>query len=163
GADGGFREGSPGDRPMGAVHGIAGPARRPLTVRAARTAVLLSVLFVVVYGSTNWFTARYRAAEVGTWCFPWELTAVPYVPLLIVLCTRLAEPYGRHTRGGVRVVSYTWFGLIAASTVLTWQHHLVDVAGGFVLAAFAFYLFRDLGARLPVVPNVRVGGYYAAG
>jgi hypothetical protein len=83
--------------------------------------------------------------------------------LHIALCVILADLYARHTRGVVRVLSYTWFGLIALSTVLTWQHHLVDVAGGFVLAGFAFYLFREPGPRLPVVANVRVGCYYAAG
>ena len=51
---------------MGDVHGVGGPARRALMLRAARTAVLLSVLFVVVYGGTNWLTARRPAAEVGT-------------------------------------------------------------------------------------------------
>jgi hypothetical protein len=63
----------------------------------------------------------------------------------------------------VRILSYTWFGLIGISTVLTWQHHLVDVAGGFVVAAFAFYLFREDTVRLPVVANVRIGCSYAIG
>jgi len=45
--------------------------------------------------------------------------------------------------------------------VLTHQHHLVDIAGGAVLAGFAFYLFRERGAQLPVVPNRRIGCYYA--
>jgi hypothetical protein len=218
-------------------------------LRAAQTAVLLSLLFVLVYGSTNWFTAWRPASDVRTWYFAWEPAVIPYVPLLIVpymsidllffaapflcrddrelrlltrrvvfsilvaaalflvlplklawperprvggwfgdfveqsctapflmeyphnlfpalhitLCLILADFYGRHTRGIVRILSYTWFGLIALSTVLTWQHHLVDVAGGVVLAGFAFYLFREPAARLPVIVNVRVGCYYAAG
>jgi protein-tyrosine phosphatase len=233
---------------MGDIHGIGGPARRVLMLRAARTSVLLSLLFVVVYGSTNWLTAQRPDSDVGTWYFAWELTAIPYVPLLIVpymsidllffmatflcrdereiqvfarrvvfsnlvaaifflvlplklvwpqrpriggwfgdfveqsctapflmeyphnlfpamhiaLCLILADTYGRHTRGIVRVLSYTWFGLIALSTVLTWQHHLVDVAGGVVLAGFAFYLFRESASRLPVVPNVWIGFFSAA-
>ena len=32
-----------------------------------------------------------------------------------------------------------------------------------MLAAYAFHLFREPGARLPVVPNLRVGCYYAVG
>jgi predicted protein tyrosine phosphatase/membrane-associated phospholipid phosphatase len=212
-------------------------------------AVLLSVLFFVVYGGTNWFTAQRPEADVGTWFFGWELALIPYVPLLIVpymsidlfffaapfLCreerelrvlTRriafailvagafflllplrlawpdrpvvngwfgtfveasctapfvmayphnlfptlhialaliLADIYGRHTRGLVRVLSNMWFVLIGLSTLLTWQHHLVDVAGGFLLAGFSFYFFREADNRLPVVPNGRVGCYYAAG
>src|SRR5262249_43617215 len=81
--------------------------------------------------------------------------------LHIALCLILMDIYERHTRGIVRGVLLGWFGLIALSTVLTWQHHLVDIAGGAVLAAFAFYFFRESGTRLPVVPNVRVGCYYA--
>ena len=83
--------------------------------------------------------------------------------LHITLRTILAELYGRHTRGIGRVAVHVWFILIGFSTVLTHQHHLVDVAGGFVLAGFCFYLFRGPAARLPVVQNRRVGGYYAAG
>jgi len=224
-------------------------SRRGLMCRAAVTSVLLSLLFVVVYGFTNWFTAQRPDSVVGTWYFAWELTIIPYVPLMIVpymsidlfffgatfLCrderemrvfsrrvvflilvaaafflilplklawpprphvggwfgdfvdasnnapylmefphnlfpslhialrTLLSDIYARHTRGVVWVLSHIWFSLIGLSTMLTWQHHLVDIAGGFVLAGFAFYLFRDSGSRLPVVANVRVGGYYAAG
>lgn len=218
-------------------------------LRAAVTSVLLSALFVLVYGGTNWLTARRPAADVCTWYFPAELSLVPYVPALVVpymsidllffaapfLCgnrrelraltrrvvfailvaaafflllpLRLAWParphvggwfgdlveqsltapflmeyphnlfpalhvtlsvilgsvYARHTRGAVRALCIAWFGLIILSTVLTWQHHLVDVAGGFLLAAFAFYLFPESAPRLPVTVNFRVGSYYASG
>jgi predicted protein tyrosine phosphatase len=218
-------------------------------LRAATTSVLLSALFIVVYGGTNWFTAQRPGSVVRTWYFAWELRVIPYVPLLIVpymsidllfflapflcrderemrtfgrrvvfsilvaaefflllplklawparphvggwfgefversctapflmeyphnlfpalhitLCLILADLYARHTRGIVRAVSQTWFCLIGLSTVLTWQHHLVDIAGGTVLAGFAFFLFRESGACLAVVPNYRVGCYYTAG
>ena len=234
---------------MGDIHRSGGPARWALRVRAAATSVLLSLLFVVLYGSTNWLTAQRPDVDVRTWYFAWELSAVPYVPLLIVpymsidllffaaaflcrdaremgvfarrvvfrtswraafflllplklawpqrpvvggwfgefversctapflmeyphnlfpamhiaLCVILADLYGRHARGVARVVSYTWFSLIALSTMLTWQHHLVDVAGGLMLAGFAFYLFRETDTRLPVVANFRIGCCYAAG
>jgi protein-tyrosine phosphatase len=234
---------------MGHIYGISGPARPVLIFRAFRISVLLSVLFVVVYGSTNWFTAQRPDGDVRTWYFAWELTVIPYVPVLIVpymsidllfflaaflcrderelhvfaqrvvfsilvaaafflllplrlawpqrplvggwfgdfveqsctapflmeyphnlfpamhitLCLILADLYGRHTRGIVRVFSHTWFSLIGLSTVSAWQHHLVDVAGAIVLAGFAFYLYRESAVRLPVVPNVRIGCYYAAG
>jgi protein-tyrosine phosphatase/membrane-associated phospholipid phosphatase len=218
-------------------------------VRAASTSVLLSALFIVVYGSINWFTAHRSNDAVRTWYFAWEPTVIPYVPLLIVpymsmdlfffmapflcqnkqeirilarrvgfsiltaaafflllplrlawparpavggwfgdfveksctapflmeyphnlfpalhivLCLIVADVYGRHARGIVRILSYTWFSLIGISTVLTWQHHLVDVAGGFVLAGFAFYFFREGTVRLPVVANFRIGCWYAVG
>lgn len=231
---------------MGDLHRVGGASRWPLIGRAAVNAVLLSVLFVVVYGSTNWFTAQ--RTDVKTWYFAWELAVIPFVPILIVpymsidffffaapfLCgderelrtfrrrvtfsilvaaaffllmpltlvwqrpridgpfgefveasctvpylmayphnlfpslhialrTILAVLYWRHSRGVVRLLLQVWFSLIGLSTVLTYQHHLVDIAGGFVLAGFAFYLFRESPERLPVLPNVRVGCYYAAG
>lgn len=217
-------------------------------IQAAGTSMLLSLLFTIVYGSTNWWTAQRPAAHVGTWYFAWEPALIPYWPLLIVpymsidlfffaasfLChddqerhvfarrvvfsilvaatffllmplslawpprprgngwfgafveasctapflmeyphnlfpslhitlrTILADIYARHTRGMVRLLSHIWFSLIGFSTILTWQHHLVDIGGGFVLAGFAFYLFREPGPRLPVVPNRRVACYYGA-
>src|SRR5262249_10658515 len=69
---------------MGDIHGVGGPARRRLMLRAARTSVLLSLFFVVVYGSTNWLTAQRPDSDVRTWYFAWEPAAIPYVPLLIV-------------------------------------------------------------------------------
>jgi membrane-associated phospholipid phosphatase len=55
----------------------------------------------------------------------------------------LLDVYFRHTRGFVRVATITWFVLMALSPVLTYQHHVIDIAGGFVLAAFCFWLFRE--------------------
>jgi protein-tyrosine phosphatase len=80
--------------------------------------------------------------------------------LHIALCVILADLYARHTRGWVKALSNIWFGLIAVSTVLTWQHHLVDLAGGGVLTGVACCLFQEHGQRLPSVANRRIGGYY---
>ncbi len=86
------------------------------------------------------------------------------VPSLhIALRTILADLYARHARGGWRVATHVWFSLIGFSTVLTYQHHVVDVVGGFVLATACFYLVRETPWRLPVQPNHRVGAYYAIG
>jgi hypothetical protein len=74
----------------------------------------------------------------------------------------LLDIYFRHTRGFIRVALMTWFVLIALSPVLTYQHHLVDIVGGFVLAAYCFYLFRE-SSHTAVVPNGRIGSYYTAG
>lgn len=83
--------------------------------------------------------------------------------LHIALRTILADLYARHTKGVTRFASHVWFSLIGFSTLLTYQHHFADVVGGFVLAAICFYLFREEAVRLPVLPNYRVGGYYAVG
>ncbi len=50
---------------MGDVHGVGGPPRRVLILRAAPTSVLLSGLFLVVCGGTNRPTAHCPAADVG--------------------------------------------------------------------------------------------------
>lgn len=47
----------------------------------------------------------------------------------------------------------TWLALVAASTLFTWQHHIVDVAGGLVLGGAAIALVRRPGVAL----------YYAMG
>ncbi len=48
---------------------------------AARTSAGLSLLFLAVYGSCNWFTSL--RTDVGTWYFEWE-RRIPFVPLMIL-------------------------------------------------------------------------------
>jgi hypothetical protein len=62
------------------------------------------------------------------------------------------------TRGLVRIALTAWLLLIVASTVLTWQHHLVDVAGGLVLGLLTAFLIRPGRTR-----RHTVAFYYAAG
>lgn len=80
--------------------------------------------------------------------------------LHITLRTILADVYARHTKGIWRVASHVWFSLIGFSTVLTHQHQVVDVIGGFMLAAAVFHCYRDEPLALPVRPNRRVAFYY---
>jgi hypothetical protein len=47
--------------------------------------------------------------------------------------------------------------------VLTYQHHVIDVAGGFVLGAFCFYLFPERPLASPAARNFRVSAYYGLG
>lgn len=210
--------------------------------------MLLSLLFVLVYGGTNWFTAQRSVSDVRAWCFSWEFTITPFVPWLIVpymsldlfffmatflchderelrtfakrivfsvlvagafflilplkldwparprvdgwfgefvdrsctapflmeyphnlfpslhiaLCLIVADVYVRHSRGIVRVLLCLWFFLVGISTLFTWQHHLVDIAGGAVLAGFVFYAFREYDLRSAFTPNPRIGCYYIA-
>jgi predicted protein tyrosine phosphatase len=83
--------------------------------------------------------------------------------LHIALRTILAHLYARHSSGFLRLASNIWFSLIGFSTVLTYQHHVLDVAGGFVLAGYCFYFFREPPVARPVLGNMRVGAYYAGG
>jgi protein-tyrosine phosphatase/membrane-associated phospholipid phosphatase len=201
----------------------------------------LGVLFLVIYGWCNWFTAQ--RANVPTLFFAWE-RSIPFVPLMIIpymsidlffvtapflcrskrelaafskrmaaalliaglcfllfplrfafershlsgwlgaffdwfrgidrpynllpslhiaLCLILAEKFATHTRGLLRHAVIIWFVLIGFSAVLTYQHHVMDVVAGFALGAYCLYFFPESGARLPVVPNRRVGSYYLVG
>ena len=83
--------------------------------------------------------------------------------LHIALRTFLGAIYARHTSGIVRLASNTWFSLIAISTLLTYQHHTMDLVGGFALAGYCFYTFQENRIRLPVIANRRIGFYYLIG
>jgi protein-tyrosine phosphatase len=61
----------------------------------------------------------------------------------------------------VRWGTNIWFSLIGLSTLLTYQHHVVDVIGGFILATICFYLIGDAPWQLPMLRNLRVGLLYA--
>ncbi|HUY87286.1 MAG TPA: dual specificity protein phosphatase family protein [Pirellulales bacterium] len=96
------------------------------------------------------------------WFFAMDQPYNLFPSLHIALRTLLSDSYARHTRGLVHVSAQLWFSLIGFSTLLTYQHHVVDVLGGFVLAIGCFYLVPLLRHREPVTPNPRVGVYYFA-
>lgn len=54
----------------------------------------------------------------------------------------LADVYVSHTRGIARMATVIWFLLIALSPLFTYQHHVIDIAGGLVLAGVCFWIFR---------------------
>ncbi|MFT3780704.1 MAG: phosphatase PAP2/dual specificity phosphatase family protein [Nibricoccus sp.] len=100
-----------------------------------------------------WFAALY------TFDFPHNL----FPSLHIALRTLLAHHYVKHSRGVLRSVAHGWFSLIGISTLLTWQHHLVDVLGGFWLAGIALHLFGSEEPSQPRARNRTVAGFYAIG
>jgi protein-tyrosine phosphatase/membrane-associated phospholipid phosphatase len=100
-----------------------------------------------------WFTALY------TFDYPHNL----FPSLHIALRTLLADFYVRHSRGAGRWLVHGWFSLIGVSTLLTWQHHLVDVVGGFWLAGIALHLFRFDEPAPPRARNVTVAVLYGLG
>ena len=81
--------------------------------------------------------------------------------LHITLRTLLAAVFLRKTHGVLNWAAQGWFSLVGISTLLTWQHHLVDVLGGFWLAAIAMHLYRFDDRAEPHLPNRRVATYYA--
>jgi membrane-associated phospholipid phosphatase len=81
--------------------------------------------------------------------------------LHIALSIILAELYGRWVGGVWKWAAYTGFGVIGASTVFVYQHHVIDVLGGIGLAAIVFYVTRE--DRPAATRNAFVGLCYAAG
>ena len=69
---------------------------------------------------------------------PYNLLPSLHAALMLLLI----DVYIHNTRGVARIAIVVWFGLIALSPVLTYQHHIVDIVGGFVLAGLCFWLFR---------------------
>ncbi len=80
-----------------------------------------------------------------------------------ILAAILAAVYLRHTRGLARLAVHVWFSLIGLSTVFTHQHHLIDIAGGFVLATLCFFVFREAPSASTATTNPRMGWRYALG
>lgn len=214
-------------------------SKRPRWKRSTLTAFTLSLLFLVIYNSTNWITSQ--RVGVGTWYYEWE-RFLPFVPWMIIpymsidiffvaapfvcstvneqrlfsrriafvilttgicfllfplqlaverpyvegwlgtifnsfrevdlpynLCpslhiglrTILAEFYSRHTKGRTRITLHVWFSLVGVSTLLTYQHHLVDVIGGFILGIITLFLIRETPLKMPSKKNYRIGLYYS--
>ena len=67
---------------------------------------------------------------------PYNLFPSLHAALLLLL----ADAYARRLRGLARLVVLLWFVLIGFSPLLTHQHHLIDILGGFALAAGCFCL-----------------------
>jgi len=83
--------------------------------------------------------------------------------LHIAFRTILAQHYHRHTRGILRTTSNLWFVLVGLSTLLTYQHHFLDVVAGFGLGVCCIYFIRESAPKLPVTGNRRIGLYYTVG
>lgn len=141
--------------------------RRDLAVFARR--VTLAILVAgLIFLAMPLKLAVERPKLEGAWgaAFGWFFAMdQPYnlcPSLHIALRTLLADVYARSTRGLINAAAQIWFSLVGFSTLFMYQHHVIDVIGGFILAITCFYLVPSLRRREPVAPNRRVGGYYLA-
>src|SRR5437762_4443310 len=69
----------------------------------------------------------------------------------------LVDFYARRFRAFLFTGALIWLALVGLSPALTYQHHLIDILGGFALAGYCFYFFYESSARLPVTANPRIG------
>ena len=91
---------------------------------------------------------------------PFNLVPSLHLALLVLLWVI----YSRHTRGALRAVVQGWFVLIGLSTLMTRQHHVIDVVMGLALGGLCVYLVPD-GVEHGVRSerNGRVGTLYVFG
>jgi protein-tyrosine phosphatase len=129
-------------------------------------AVLIAGLFFFLFPLRFAFARHPISGWLGAF-FDWfQGMDRPYnlLPSLhITLCLILADLYAKRTRGLLRYASNLWFILIGLSAVLTYQHHLLDVVGGFALGAYCLYFIREPTPRLPANGNRRIGARYLIG
>lgn len=227
---------------MGYLHRLRRAQTINMNWRNAKTSAWLCLLFVFVYGTTNWLASLH--GNVRGVPFAWE-RHIPFVPLMIVpymsidlffvaaplfcidvgQCRTLARRLGAaiviagacfflmpmrfsferpHVNGWMGVIFdnfraldrpynqfpslhialgvilavhywerlrgiagafiLVWFAVILASTLLTYQHHFIDIFGGAMLAIICLHLFQnEPEPRAPGMGNTTISSYYLAG
>ncbi len=92
---------------------------------------------------------------------PYNLVPSLHISLLAVIW----PVYHRHTTGLLRSTITGWFVLVGLSALFTYQHHVIDVLSGALVALACFYLFPDKeGAdphRASHARNLKVAARYA--
>jgi protein-tyrosine phosphatase/membrane-associated phospholipid phosphatase len=134
--------------------------------RRVIAAILIAGLCFLLFPLRFAFPRPHASGWLGA-VFDWfrgvDLPFNLFPSLHAALLLLLVDVYARNLRGVFLLAVMSWFFLIALSPLLTYQHHVIDIVGGFVLAGYCFYLFRESSHAPPVVANRRIGSYYAAG
>lgn len=121
--------------------------------RVATTIVIAGICFLIVPlrlafprpHAAGWLGElfdRFRALDA-----PHNLCPSLHAALLVLLI----GAYARHLRGGWRFLVLAWFVFVGASPLLTHQHHVIDIVGGFALASLCCWLIRE---KFPSPPRV---------
>lgn len=85
---------------------------------------------------------------------PYNLFPSLHAALLVLLI----DAYARNLRGPARLGVMLWFFLIGLSPLLTHQHHLIDILGGFALAAGCLFLIGKKSPSLLPDENIEDRG-----
>ena len=70
--------------------------------------------------------------------------------------------YGAHLTGLTRKLTKAWFILVGLSTLLVWQHHVIDVATGFLMGWLVAALIPDPRFKTGRTPSPRLALRYGA-
>jgi hypothetical protein len=141
-------------------------SQRELRVLAARLAlaILVSGLCFVVFPLRFAFPRPEAFGLLGFLLDQFRGLDAPYnlAPSLhAALGLLLFDFYFRHTHGAWRVAVLFWFAFMAVSPLLTYQHHVIDIATGLALAGGCFYFVREeKPLRWSRVGGWSVGYYY---
>ena len=120
----------------------------------ARVIVIAGVAFVLLPAEPGFAPV----STAGSIWHPWlQLAAIvsrkyDLVPSLhVALFTVCAGTYARRASTPVRVLLGGWLAVVAASTVLTHQHHVLDVVTGLLLGAWGARVatFSGVASRAP--------------
>jgi hypothetical protein len=106
---------------------------------------------------TGWTAPLFEALYAGD--LPYNLAPSLHISLrsLLWIC------YGAHLTGWLRGVTKFWFILIGLSTLLVWQHHVIDVASGFLMAWFITAVVPDRRQAQTCHPSAKLASRYGLG
>jgi membrane-associated phospholipid phosphatase len=108
---------------------------RTLSVRLAAATVVAGFCYVLVPLESGFRRPPIQGPFAPLFALL-DATDLPYnlAPSLhVTMAVILGATYVSRSRVALRPVVAAWFVLIAASTLFTWQHHIIDVASGGVL------------------------------
>jgi hypothetical protein len=127
----------------------------PFIVRERRefAAVIRSLALATLFGGIGFLLLPSHAAfappgELGPWAdlFHWadrmnlDYNMVPSLHVAFTICCISA--FARHTSSIGRTLLWTWAAAIALSTLLTHQHHVLDVVTGWAVGLIATFWSR---------------------
>ena len=123
------------------------PNERELNLYARRvtSAIVVAGICFLVFPLRFAFPRPHTAGWLGA-LFDWFRTLdAPnnlFPSLHAALLFFLIDVYARHLRGLPRAAVMAWFVLVGLSPLLTHQHHVIDIVGGFALAGGCFLAIR---------------------
>ncbi|MBL9144640.1 MAG: dual specificity protein phosphatase family protein [Verrucomicrobiaceae bacterium] len=150
----------------GAFFLCASRAQLNLLTKRLIAVTLVSGLFYLLFPLKLGFPRPMPEGWTAPWFKALYFNDLPYnlAPSLHISLRSLVWVfYGAVLTGWTRRVVKVWFMLIGASTLLVWQHHLVDVASGFVMGWAIAALIPDPQQAHTVNPSRKLALRYGTG